>query len=951
MRGAIVQVKNIKNSATCKLIADLKSRSAAVRTRLLACSLALLLSFGGLWSPAPASAASVSIPLPNAGFEQPLHNGDIPSWQRIFNSSDPSASYGLSDTVAYEGLHSLRLDDGSVTASVAIESDPFPVSAGLAYKAAAMMRVERDRLAIYLRFFDAAGVKIADAQSWYSGSGNNWFTASVSGIAPEQAITGTVLFYSSGKEKGAGYVDRVELEERQMGSFVNLGVAQRSIVNHDSVIGKDAQGRDVIYTVINGSEGTSFFTIADAMTAQVLQSIDMPGAAGAWGVTAAGDGTVYVGTHNNGRLYRYVPGDTGLTDLGRLGQETHVWALIPGPGNKIYAGTYPNAHVFEYDPSTQTIRDLGRAHPTEKYVKALAYDTERDVLYAGVGGVNAELVRIDPASGAKQNLLDQLLPSSASDFQFVNRLGYASGKLFAKMAPDRLLIMDTETETTELFNPTGRGMGSQDVAVMPGNEQHIYFGGALLRYYDTATQTIQETSLRAADFQDGKFVQLNDPQWPGYTLIASASFGKYFLYNPSTGNSLVTEISGAGQPVALQSLHAAYDGRVYSGGYMNGLTAYDPANGTFEFLSATPMSGIEAIASFDGKLYIGKYQGSRLYEYLPGVPWAEGTNPRRLVDLTSRNLDRPFAVLGVEELDRIFIGSVADYANHSGGLSVYDPSTAQVQVFTGIVANQGVVSLTYQNGLIYGGTSIYGGLGTSGPLESEGKLFIFDPETKTKVFETVPVPGRKVVSGLLAGPGGMIWGVAEDTLFTFDPVTRQVVHTDAKLSRYGTGTVWVDAFLSLGWDGNVYGTNRQKLFFMIEPDTMTFVPIKSGAGTYLTQDALGRFYMANGPEVWQYTLPEEAPPSVSALQSRVAGYEASGAIVAAFAADLQARLELIALMEHTASAQAAAHLNDFVLRIRDQSVLQQGLLTADASDSLSADAARLALLWEETGGG
>lgn len=249
-----------------------------------------------------------------------------------------------------------------------------------------MLRVDRDRLAIYIRFFDANGTKITDAQSWYGVSDGEWFAGAVSGIAPEQAVSGTVLFYSSGKEKGAGNVDRVEVEEKQMGSFVDLGVALRTVVNHDSAVGKDGQGRDVIYQVINGSEGTSFFTVIDIMTSQVLQTIDMPGVSGAWSVAAASDGTVYVGTHFNGRLYRYVPADGSLTDLGRLGQETHIWAIEPGPDGKIYAGTYPNAHVYEYDPVSQTIRDLGRAHPTEKYVKALAYDAERGVLYAVSAG-------------------------------------------------------------------------------------------------------------------------------------------------------------------------------------------------------------------------------------------------------------------------------------------------------------------------------------------------------------------------------------------------------------------------------------------------------------------------------------------------------------------------------------------------------------------------------------
>lgn len=556
-------------------------------------------------------------------------------------------------------------------------------------------------------------------------------------------------------------------------------------------------------------------------------------------------------------------------------------------------------------------------------------------------------MRIDPVSGAKQNMLSQLVPPSGPSFQFVNRLGYATGKLFIKLSPDRLLIMDAATETVEYYDPNGRGMGSQDVAVMPGNEQHIYFGGALLRYYDTAAKTIRETALRAVDFQDGQFVQLNDPQWPGYTLVAPAAFGKYVLYNPSTGNSLLTEVRDAGQPVALQSLHATPDGQLYAGGYMDGLSNYDPQSQTFKKVSETAMSGIESILRFNDNIYIGKYQGSRLYVYDPDEPWREGINPRRLADLASRNLDRPFALIGVEEQNRIYIGSVADYANHSGGLSIFDVATSQIQVFRDIVSNQGVVSLVYQDGLLYGGTSIYGGLGTPGPIESEGKLFVFDTSTRTKTFETVPVPGRKVVSGLLAGPDGLIWGVAEDTIFKFDPQTRQIVYTAAKLGRYGTGTVWVDAFLEIGQDGNVYGTNRQKIFFMIDPDTMEFIPIKNGAGTYLTQDASGNFYMADDAHVWKYTPPaDEAPASPDAMRAAIDAYAASGMIVGAFAAELKYRLDIIDILRNQGSTgQAVTYMEDFLRHIGDPAVLQQGLLAQAASESLSADADSLIRLW------
>src|SRR5690606_25617205 len=101
----------------------------------------------------------------------------------------------------------------------------------------------------------------------------------------------------------------------------------------------------------------------DVLSAKVIKTIPMPGVTGAWGVTIASDGKVYMGTHYDGHLYQYTPGSDQLVDLGQLGQETHIWTIVAGTNGKVYVGTYPNAHVFEYDPIANRVHDLGRVHP------------------------------------------------------------------------------------------------------------------------------------------------------------------------------------------------------------------------------------------------------------------------------------------------------------------------------------------------------------------------------------------------------------------------------------------------------------------------------------------------------------------------------------------------------------------------------------------------------------
>jgi streptogramin lyase len=888
---------------------------------VIACWLCLVLCIvSAVGSVRIGEAYSPAVSIYNAGFEEPAPGGGVPGWRQTYGQGVAAAVYGISDAVKFDGSSSLRIDDGTASAALGVESDTFPVAPGTGYNASAMFLVERSVIAIYMQFYNAAGIRVGFAYQSVSATGSQWVRGEAFGVAPQDAVSGAVMLYSSAGGLGAGYVDDVQVEVRQMGTFENLGSPLLSVINNGSAIGTDGQGHDVIYSVIKGGNDSTVFVMIDPVTAEVKKSIGMPGVNGAWAVLAASDGTVYVGTYHNGRLYRHIPGSNTLDDLGRLGQETHVFDLVEGKDDLIYAGTYPNAHVYEYDPATSQIRDIGRIDPAEHYVRSLAYNPETDTLYAGAGGQTARLYAIDAATGAKRELLAGLLPQHYADYQFPYSMGYGLGKLLVKMnKPDHLLVIDTATETVDYFDPDGGiGLGSSKVVTMQGDQQHIYFGGYQLRSYNADTGAIAsefaDPAMRAFNFQDAKFVQLNDPDWPGYTMLASGDGGQIMRFNPTTKQTSLQRVMNAGAPTLIRSLHGTPDGKVYAGAYMMGFGGYDPQTGTF--LQNREFGQAETIASLGDDVYVGIYGNARIFRYDPSSPWTSGSNPRMLFELVGDGQDRPFAIAGVESLGKLYIGTVPGYGSLSGALTVYDIATKQRQVFRNIVPNQSVVSVVYKDGFIYGGTTVYGGLGTSGPTETSGKLFVFDTATNTKVFEMAPAPGRKAVSGLLAGPDGLIWGVAEDYIFKFDPVTRQIVYNQAKLGRYGASqTVWADAFLQIGTDGNVYGTQVGKRFFMIKPDTMEFVVIKSGAGNYLTQDLYGNFYMSNDADLWKYTLPAD--------EGTISGILKRASLAGQISQPVQAQLtnslrQAVHHHEERRDEQAVKHLRDFLKHLHNK---------------------------------
>ena len=170
-----------------------------------------------------------------------------------------------------------------------------------------------------------------------------------------------------------------------------------------------------------------------------------------------------------------------------------------------------------------------------------------------------------------------------------------------------------------------------------------------------------------------------------------------------------------------------------------------------------------------------------------------------------------------------------------------------------VVADQSVVSLAYADGIIVGGSSVSGGLGIE-PKATEGKLFLWDPKTNEKAFETSPVAGAKLVTGLIVGPDKNIWGVADGTLFIFDVSKRQVIFTKPlfppKASARHAG--WRDAAMLLHPDGNIYGTVSDKLF-RLDPTTRNVTVLRDDNAQLIAIDNDGRLYFKDVADLWQYT--------------------------------------------------------------------------------------------------
>ncbi|RKN84371.1 hypothetical protein D7M11_12825 [Paenibacillus ginsengarvi] len=775
----------------------------------------------------------------NAGFEEGPVGTTIPGWAQTFGSTGISVSADRANA----GSKSLKLVDGSTTGSIGVESDKLSVTAGQAISATSMVYLESGTVSLNIRFWDAGNNMLQMATQTYSGPLSQWSIANVSAVAPAGTTKFSILLYSTLAGTASAYFDSISLS----GPLItNLGVQITNASASYAAFGQDSSGNELLYLGSNGNP--SKLAVYNAKTGATLHTFDLPGATAVWGMTVATDGKLYVGTAS-GKLFQYSPDASSVTDLGQaITGETTIWELTSGTNGKIYGGTYPGGKVFKYEPGSGFTAFGGQIEPGEQYVRSIAYDESDHQLYIGIGS-HAHLIRYDNDTGVKTNIL----PSAYAGEEFAYYTNYANGKIFTKMSPTNVtLVID---KTSLQVDATISGTGSIGVSrLSPAANKVYYTKGGSLYAYDLSAKTETQLANVGSKIIGSTFVSLNETGYPGYTLLAALRSGEILKYNLDTGTWAKTPIALPESPTTIQSIKQGPDGNIYSVGYLvGGMGVYNPATGVQT--KYRNVGQAENITVAGNSLYFGIYPGAIIQQYDVTQPWAPtGTpkNPKTLFDLDSWEQDRPFGMLAVPALNRLFVGTVPAYGKLGGAFAVYDLTTGSLNVTRNIITDQSVIALANKNNEVFGGTSVWGGLGIT-PSATEAKLFVWDTATNQKVFETVPVAGKRAITSLMTGPDGNIWGVAEGTLFVFNPATRTVVYSANKfpVSYAGANQVWRDAKMELNSDGYIYVTVGGKLY-RIDPATKNTETVVSSGASLLAQDNNGDLYYTSGVNLFKY---------------------------------------------------------------------------------------------------
>lgn len=544
----------------------------------------------------------------------------------------------------------------------------------------------------------------------------------------------------------------------------SLGSPLQDVLLIGGTVGPGPHGSPVLWSASSGEPAR--LNAVDPATGSTLLSQPLEGAPGSYAVVAAPDGTIYVGTYSTGSLYRRRPGpDSTVENLGRpLPSESYIWRLAVDDEGRIFGGTYPGGRVFGYDPATGHVRDYGQLLPGLQYVRSIAVWGSR--IYAGTQP-DAHVIEIHKETGERRMLpLPDAIGVGAGITTY--DLNAYNGWLYARFGSalnGRLGVYHIAAgEWTDLID----GVAGLDVSP-PGRRGEVYFTrqNRLTRYQPRRRELTTVGPYMPGRVANNRGIgryDLDQRGWPGESVVGLLWRGGLFRHNPLTERSEIIQTDIPGEPTEIASLHAAASGVIYAGGFLNGgLAAVDPDTGRPSFHR---FAQLESIREIDGTVWLGAYPDSRLYRYDPALPWSSPEydpgppgstdNPAKIVDLKAHQQVRARAM--TDAGTHIAYGTMPGDSTLGGALVVVDKSTLEVAVHRPVVTDQSIVSLTYTEGMIIGGTSIHGGYSVPAPTQTEARLFVWEPSGDSPVFEVPPVPQAEAIPSLVVDAAGLVWG-------------------------------------------------------------------------------------------------------------------------------------------------------------------------------------------------
>lgn len=647
------------------------------------------------------------------------------------------------------------------------------------------------------------------------------------------------------------------------GQITEIGTPLQDVLLIGGTVAPGPGGETVLWSASSGDP--AYLNAVDPGSGEVIARYPLTGAGGSWAVTAAPDGSVYVGTYGSSKLFRWTDQD-GLTDLGNpVAGETFVWDVTAGDDSVVYGGTSPGGKLFSYDPVHGEFQDYGQLDPQRAYVRSVsAYG---DTVYAGTENPG-RVYAVDTRTGDRQALP---VPEDLADHDVawaydVDVVGDYLYVRFGEAFPAPLFVWDIAAQ--QWVDRIDGAHGLEPSPADAGGNVYLIHERELVKYDPTTgelTGTGMQFTGRVANTRGIGWAELDDPDYPGPSLVGLLWRGMMFRYNPETGEYAFQPSRIPGEPIDITTISEGPDGRVYTGGFLNGgFAAVDAESGEVEEFHTFSQS--EGMLNLGGRLYIGAYPDARIYSYDPALPWhspeyspnpepGHADNPERLFDLKDDRQIRPRALTRAGDL--LAVGTMAVLGELAGVLAVYDPGTGElVTRERGVVTDQGIVSLAYRDGILYGGTTIYSGHGATPPTQTEAKVFAWSVAEGRKLGEIVPAPGKPAIPGLTFDASGQLWGVAGQELFAIDVDSMDVTQRYS----YGTSDSAAGSLAHNPYNGHLYGSLAGRGLFAFDPATGQRAVVTDQVVGHLAVHSSGDVFFSAGSTLYRHDAPRCPQP-------------------------------------------------------------------------------------------
>jgi streptogramin lyase len=519
---------------------------------------------------------------------------------------------------------------------------------------------------------------------------------------------------------------------------------------------------------------------------------------GARAVIAGPDGRVYIGTQPHAHLMRLDPQKGVLEDLGQpAANAQYLWALCVGADGRIYGGTYPSAQLIRYDLRSNKSEDLGRMDPVQEYARYIAASDDGFV-YIGIGSIKANVVAYEIATGKHA----EILPTAYQSTGFAGVLRGKDGRVYGYVG-----------------------------------SQYFKFSGWTVTPVDRKDT---EGSSPVNRLRDGRVVSLQS--------------GSFAIMEPKTRAVSQIPVSYRGKELSLFRLGAGPDGAIYgSTAIPLHLMRLDPGPLVLSELAELGTGEVYSFLSKPPYLLMAAYSElaplMRLDLRKPiSIPADRGDNPELVTFPGMDGSWRPQAMIAGPD-GNVYIGAVAGYGKLSGDLVAWDVPAEKIVSYHDVVPQQGIASLVVWNGQLVGGTTIAGG-GGSHSAAAQAVLFLWDTHQKRKTFEIAPVPGAAAITDLTLTSDGIIWGIAAQSVFAFDPVHLRVVNTSPLPFTPIYNSVAIDS------EGRIWGLAEQGVFVIDQKTKKAALANKSPCTITTGFAAVGNvFYFACQADLWRYHLP------------------------------------------------------------------------------------------------